>query len=173
MPNQNWRDEDDEDAKASMAERDTEDDDAEAEVDCDADWADAGLRVGPAANRIARSLTGWPVSRDGERVDFPDFIRPDYPFDLPPYRIPFAQDAFSEAGAHRFCPQRACRRAQRCRGGEGPPCFRADRWDLRHVLALSWMLAVEMIDEAQFRRSLRDRGNRYSQFAPVETPKRR
>lgn len=169
MPQERWSDDEDE------AERDDD-----AEVDgAPENWSETGLRVGPAARRIKNSLAGWPVSPDGERLDLPDFIRPAYPFDLPPYRLPFAQDAFSEAGAHVFCPQRACRRATRCRGGDGPPCFRADRKNLQHVLALSWMLAVEMIDEAQFRRSLRDRGNRYAQFAPVKgqalraRPKRR
>src|SRR5215207_6966148 len=61
----------------------------------------------------------------------PDFIKPDYPFDLPPERLAVAQAIFTECGVPARCPQEACRRSMRCRGGDGPPCFRADRKPLQ------------------------------------------
>jgi len=72
-------------------------------------------------------------------AQLPDFIKPSYPFDLPPERLPFAQFVFTEVGAPRRCPEAACRRAGACGGGDGPPCFRAARKYLWHVLFLWWM----------------------------------
>lgn len=150
----------------------------EAEPDDDPDdppWTEDGWR--PPAPATVQSLigsaSGWPISADGQRIDFPDFLRPDYPFDLPPNRLPFAQHVFSLAGAPELCPQRGCRRSGRCAGGEGPPCLRADP-DLRLVLKLWFMMTIDMIDEPQYWRSLKARRNRYAQFAPAQTaPKER
>ncbi len=44
-------------------------------------------------------------------AQLPDFIKPDYPFDLQPDRLPFAQRMFSLVGAPQHCPAGACRRA--------------------------------------------------------------
>jgi hypothetical protein len=60
-------------------------------------------------------------------AQLPHFIKPDYPLDLPPNRMPAARYLFTAVGAPRFCPQASCRRAGTCQGGDGPPCFRADR----------------------------------------------
>jgi hypothetical protein len=81
---------------------------------------------------------------DGESVGMwwarlPGFIKPDYPFDLPPARMSFAQKIFTDCGAPARCPQEACRRSRRCDGGDGPPCFRADRKPLHQMLFLAWM----------------------------------
>src|SRR4051812_11802342 len=57
----------------------------------------------------------------------PDFMKADYPFDLRPARMPFTQKIFTECGAPARCPQQPCRRSMPSEGGDGPPCFRADR----------------------------------------------
>jgi len=58
-------------------------------------------------------------------TQLPDFIKPDYPLDLPPCRMPFARYVFTDVGAPRFCPDAACRRAGSCQGWRRPallPC---------------------------------------------------
>jgi hypothetical protein len=69
-----------------------------------------------------------------DAIDLPDFVRPDYPFDLPPYRRAFFARVFEAAGVPRTCPNGACRRARRCQGEAGPPCYRADRERLSRLL---------------------------------------
>jgi hypothetical protein len=61
---------------------------------------------------------------DGESLGawwarLPDFIKPRYPFDLPPERLPFATMIFTECGAPARCPHDGCRRSMECGGGEG------------------------------------------------------
>lgn len=151
-----------------------DEDDAEddGETDGDADgppWTVEGWRPPVPMRELIGSACSWPVSRDRQRVDLPDFIRPDYPFDLPPNRLPFAQFVFTQAGAPKFCANRACRRADRCQGGDGPPCFRVDRRDLRQV-GLWFMMVIDMIDEPQYWRSLKAKKNRYATFAPKPLP---
>ena len=92
----------------------------------------------------------------------PDFVKPDYPFDLPPARLPFARHVFTEVGAPRLCPETACRRAGACRGGDGPPCFRADRKGLGHVLLLWWMRLYADFSEENYKASLRAKGSPYA-----------
>ncbi|HEX8665087.1 MAG TPA: hypothetical protein VF744_13760 [Beijerinckiaceae bacterium] len=70
----------------------------------------------------------------------PDFFKPTYPFDVPPERMPFARYVFAQFGdVPRTCPIRACQRSRECRGGEGPPCYRARREELRHLLLHTWI----------------------------------
>ena len=38
-------------------------------------------------------------------TQLPDFIKPDYPLDIPPNRMPFVRYVFTAVGAPRFCPQ--------------------------------------------------------------------
>jgi hypothetical protein len=92
----------------------------------------------------------------------PDFIKPDYPFDVPPARMAGARYVFTEVGAPRFCPEAACRRAGECRGGDGPPCYRADRAALRHVLLMSWLLIYENCPEDVYETSVREKAPRYA-----------
>ncbi len=66
----------------------------------------------------------------------PDFIKPTYPFDLPPEYMPFAQEVFTIEGAPKHCPVADCRRAKRCLGDDGPPYFSADREGFQQVLFL-------------------------------------
>ena len=100
----------------------------------------------------------------------PDFIKKDYELDIPAARLPLARQVFTEVGAPRFCPQAACRRSGACEGGNGPPCFRADRSDLSHVLRLRWLTMYTSMTEEEYEASLRERGNRY---APAEKPSQR
>ena len=73
-------------------------------------------------------------------AQLPDFIMPSYPFDVPPDRMIYAQYVFTEVGdVPRTCPVGACRRTRQCRGGEGPPCYRARREELRALLFEGWM----------------------------------
>ncbi len=102
-----------------------------------------------------RDFNGWLASA-------PDFVRSAYPFDLPPYRMPFAKAVFTLAGAPEHCPAPACRRSGQCRGGEGPPCFRADRKNLQQVLFLWWLRIEEAIDEDGYWDALAALGNRYA-----------
>jgi hypothetical protein len=69
-------------------------------------------------------------------AQLPDFIKPDYPLDLPPARMPFAKFVFTDAGAPPGCPQAACRRSGECEGGDGPTCYRADRRFFSRILFL-------------------------------------
>jgi hypothetical protein len=90
----------------------------------------------------------------------PDFIKPTYPFDLPPERMPFAQKVFTIEGAPKHCPVAACQGAQRCLGG-GPPCFRADRKDLQQLLFLWWMMLFHGARDEEFAAAPRAKGNLY------------
>ena len=56
----------------------------------------------------------------------PDFLWSSYPFDVPPGRMGVVRYLLTMFQAHRHCPRRSCRRARRCLGGDGPPCFRAE-----------------------------------------------
>ena len=47
-------------------------------------------------------------------AQLPDFIKPDYPLDIPPNRMPFVRYVFTAVGAPRFCPQASCGRAGTC-----------------------------------------------------------
>ncbi len=78
--------------------------------------------------------------------DLPDFVRPDYPFDLPPYRRAFFTRVFEAAGVPRACPAPECRRSGRCRGQDGPPCYRAERARLNRLLLRVYM-ACNYLDE--------------------------
>jgi hypothetical protein len=98
----------------------------------------------------------------------PDFIKPDYPFDLPPARLPFARFVFTEVGAPRRCAEAACRRTKECRGGDGPPCYRADRPFLSQILFLWWMSVFEDLSGAQYVAALRAKGSPYA--PPQNTP---
>jgi hypothetical protein len=71
-------------------------------------------------------------------ASLPEFIKTDVG-DLPAGCLVFAQSIFTLCGAPGRCPQQACRRTMRCQGGDGPPCFRADRRPLDQMLFLSWM----------------------------------
>src|SRR4051812_25763441 len=102
----------------------------------------------------------------------PDFIQADYRFDLPPARMPFAQKIFTECGAPARCPQQPCRRSMRCEGGDGPPCFRADREPLQQMLFLSWMVAMGPATPEEGHDLMRRWGNPYRWFFAVEVPSR-
>jgi hypothetical protein len=118
-------------------------------------------------------FAGWPGEGPDDResdeaalarwwASLPDFIRPDYPFDVPPTRLAFARHVFTEVGAPRFCPEGACRRSGACRGGDGPPCYRADRAALRHVLLLWWMALYADLPREAYAQSLRAKAGRYA-----------
>ena len=85
----------------------------------------------------------WLVNR------VPDFLWSSYPFDVPPGRMGVVRYLLTMFQAHRHCPRGSCRRARRCLGGDGPPCFRADRKELRKILLLTWSnLFLDLPDEA-------------------------
>jgi hypothetical protein len=100
----------------------------------------------------------WPAGAPAQ----PDFLALDYPFDVPPRQMEFATFALTQAGAWQKCPQRACRRSRTCRGGEGPPCFRADRTPLHHVMLLTFLAAHEMLTDHQIEHALTVHGNPYT-----------
>ena len=100
-------------------------------------------------------------------AQLPDFIKPDYPLDIPPERMPFVREVFTTVGAPRLCAVAACRRAEACQGGDGPPCFRADRKDLSRVLFLWWMMTFADFPFDEFEATLTRAGNRYA----VQPPK--
>jgi len=125
-----------------------------AEIERDLWAADADADERTADEEEADVQNWW--------AQLPDFIKPGYPLDLPPNRMPFAQFVFTEVGAQRFCPQAACRRARSCQGGEGPPCFRADRADLLQVLFLWWMMIYGNMPDDEYEKALRNRANRYA-----------
>jgi hypothetical protein len=102
----------------------------------------------------------------------PDFIKPGYPLDIPPERLPFAREVFTHMGAARLCPEAACRRAGACRGGDGPPCFRASRKDLSQVLFLWWMMLFFDFPWEEFAAALARTGNRYAP-EPAKPPRAR
>ena len=112
---------------------------------------------------------------DGENAGawlarLPDFIMPDYPFDLPPARLRFAQKIFTLCGAPARCPQETCRRGMRCEGGDGPPCFRADRKPLHQMLFLAWMATMGPATDDQARDALRRTKNPYRWAFDEEVP---
>ena len=114
---------------------------------------------------------------DGESVGMwwarlPDFIKPDYPFDLPPARMPFAQKIFTECGASARCPKEACRRSMRCEGGDGPPCFRADREPLQQMLFLSWIAVMGPATPEEVYDALRRKKNPYRWIFDEDTRSR-
>ena len=100
----------------------------------------------------------------------PDFIMPDYPFDVPPARLPFAQKIFTLCGAPARCPQETCRRSMRCAGGDGPPCFRADRKPLHQMLFLAWMATMGPATDDEARDALRRAKNPYRWAYDKEAP---
>ena len=94
-----------------------------------------------------------------ERV--PDFLWSSYPFDVPPGRMAGVRYILTLFQAHRHCPRGSCRRARRCLGGDGPPCFRADRKELRKILLLSWSNLFLGLPEEAFAAGLDKLGDRY------------
>ena len=100
----------------------------------------------------------WPA----EAPLAPDFLALDYPFDVPPRQMEFATFALTSGGAWRKCPQRACRRSRTCRGGEGPPCFRADRTPLHHVMLLTFLAAYQMLSAEEIEHALTVNDNPYT-----------
>ena len=116
-------------------------------------------------------------AEDGESVGMwwahlPDFIKRSYPFDLPPERLGFAQGIFTECGAPARCPQETCRRSMRCEGGDGPPCFRADRKPLQQMLFISWMVAMGPATVEEGSDLMKRWGNPYRWFFAEEAPTR-
>ena len=87
--------------------------------------------------------------------------------------MPFARYVFTVVGAPRFCPQASCRRAGTCQGGDGPPCFRADRENLSQVLFLSWMMIYGDMTEEEGAQAMRRAGNRYAPAEASAAPARR
>jgi len=84
-----------------------------------------------------------------DHIDLPDFVLPDYPFDLPPYRRAFFTRVFEAAGVPAACKVPACRRSRRCQGEDGPPCYRADRKRLSLLLQAVYV-ACNCMDEEEF-----------------------
>jgi hypothetical protein len=86
----------------------------------------------PTPEEEAEVLDWW--------IHLPDFIKPSYPFDVPPDRMPFARYVFAKFGdAPRTCSLGVCQRSRQCRGGEGPPCYRERREELRQLLLRTWV----------------------------------
>src|SRR4051812_32508326 len=112
-----------------------------------------------------------PGERGHDQVGTPaDFIKPTYPFDLPPDRLPFAQRIFTLCGAPARCPQQGCRRTAECAGTNGPPCFRADREPLHQMLFLAWMHAMGPATNEDAEEALRRAANPYRWPFAVWTP---
>jgi hypothetical protein len=103
----------------------------------------------------------------------PDFIMPDYPFDLPPARLPFAHRIFTLCGAPARCPQETCRRSMRCAGSDGPPCFRADRKPLHQMLFLAWMATMGPATDDEARDALCRARNPYRWAFDKDAPSAR
>ena len=99
----------------------------------------------------------------------PDFLWPSYPFDVPPGRMAVVRYLLTLFQAHRHCPRGSCRRARRCLGGDGPPCFRADREELRHILLLAWSHVFHDLPEEAFAAELEKLGDRY-EMLPEDVP---
>jgi len=139
----------------------------------DLPWDDADLWDEDLSDEADDEAEAKDEAKDDEAAvrswwaQLPDCIKPDYPFDLPPDRLPGARYVFTLAGAPQHCPQLSCRRGKECRGGDGPPCFRADRRDLGQVLFLWWMMLYHGCTDQEYASALRARGNRY---APPEKP---
>jgi hypothetical protein len=103
---------------------------------------------------------------EGWWANVPDFVKPGYPLDIPPDRMPFVRFVFTECGAAYHCPEAACRRARECLGGAGPPCYRADRKDLQQVLFCWWGMMFLQMTAAEYRHALEAHGNRYAPNTP-------
>ena len=86
--------------------------------------------------------------------------------------MPFVRYVFTAVGAPRFCPQASCGRAGTCQGGDGPPCFRADRKDLSQVLFLWWMMIYGNATDEEYAQSMGGTGNRYAQAASASPARR-
>jgi hypothetical protein len=84
----------------------------------------------------------------------PDFVKPTYPFDLPPDRMGFAQFIFTSCGAPERCPQGGCRRTGECEGRDGPACYRADRLALSRVLLAAWLKLTQEKPDVEALRAL-------------------
>ena len=99
----------------------------------------------------------------------PDFLWSSYPFDVPPGRMAVVRYLLTLFQAHRHCPRGSCRRARRCLGGDGPPCFRADREELRKILLLTWSHLFHDLPEEAFAAELDKLGDRY-EMLPEDVP---
>jgi hypothetical protein len=122
------------------------------------------------AERVA-ALTPEELAATRELVaELPDYVVLSYPFDVPPHRMPLAQYVLGKAGAWRHCPEARCRRSRSCRGGKGPPCFRADRADLQQVLFLTHMLYLEHFSAEDVEFALTRQQNRYAVFGITAQP---
>ena len=99
----------------------------------------------------------------------PDFLWSSYPFDVPPGRMGVVRYLLTMFQAHRHCPRGSCRRARRCLGGDGPPCFRADREELRKILLLTWSNLFLGLPEEAFAAELDKLGDRY-EMLPEHVP---
>jgi hypothetical protein len=99
----------------------------------------------------------------------PDFLWPSYPFDVPPGRMGVVRYLLTVFQAHRHCPRGSCRRARRCLGGDGPPCFRADREELRQILFLIWSHVFHDLPDEAFAAGLDKLGDRY-EMLPGDVP---
>ena len=104
-------------------------------------------------------------------AQLPDFIKSEYPFDLPPDRLPFARFVFTQVGAPRLCPEAACRRSGECAGGDGPPCFRADRDFLSQVIFLWWMRLYYGCTDEEYTAALKAKGSPYAPQDDAPAPK--
>jgi hypothetical protein len=96
----------------------------------------------------------------------PDFVRPDYPYDLPYYRRPFYARIFEEAGVPRRCPIARCRRSGRCEGVDGPPCYRADRARLNRLLNRVYT-AFDVMSEESIARTALELEEAFGRTAPL------
>ena len=85
---------------------------------------------------------------------------------------------FGLVGAPRLCPETVCKRSGACRGGDGPPCYRADRDNLSQVLFLWWMRVYEDLSDEEYDEALRLKGSPYAPSAetaagPHKDPRKR
>jgi hypothetical protein len=139
------------------------------EIEPDFDETDEARQPGDEAEGSEEPFDD-PDFRQWWAETVPDFLWLNYPFDIPPGRMPFATRVMTMAGAPRHCPELACRRARKCQGGDGPPCFRADREELREVLFLAWAkLFLDFTDE-EIEDCLSSRGSRYTLPRSGEPP---
>jgi hypothetical protein len=141
-------------------------DDAEFEIDPDFDEPDKA--TGDANEAKDADETFDDDFAEWWAHTVPDFLWPNYPFDVPPGRLAFATRVMTMAGAPRHCPEPACHRARKCRGGDGPPCYRADRENLQQVLFLAWAKLVLDFSDEEIAAALTARGSRYQLFGSAE-----
>ena len=69
---------------------------------------------------------------------------------------------FDLVGAWRFCPKLSCGRGRACRGGDGPPCYRADRKVLSTILFITWMRMYWGWTEEEWQDSFMSSAPRYA-----------